>query len=326
MSTILVAAANAVYFVDSSRGVTVRAKGLEQVRPSCLSAAGPGRRASWCGTDNGGVFRTDNGGRSWTSCGLGEERVMSIAMSPTEDGTVWVGTEPSAVWRSDDSGEHWVPCRGLDDLPSSTSWAFPPRPETHHVRWIECHPLDPGRLWVAIEAGALISTPDRGTTWADRVPGGPYDTHQLAVHPGDPEHLHSAAGDGYFESLDGGKTWSSSDSGLDVPYLRSVAVDPVDSSVVVVSAATHAHKAYMAGHADGRLYRREGGGAWERVTRGWPHPPSTIAPLLAAAPTGGGLVAADERGVHESRDSGRTWEQVADYPTEVKLLRGLAVL
>ena len=36
---------------------------------------------------------------------------------------------------------------------------------------------------------------------------GPRDTHQLSIHPAAPDRLYSAAGDGYFESHDGGDTW-----------------------------------------------------------------------------------------------------------------------
>jgi photosystem II stability/assembly factor-like uncharacterized protein len=84
----------------------------------------------------------------------------------------------------------------------------------------------------------------------------------------------------------------------------------------------------VAGHGDGRLYRRAGGSAWERITSGWPESPETIAPLLAADPAGGSLLAADERGVHRSVDGGRSWERVAAYPAGagVDRLRGLVAI
>src|SRR4029453_16868663 len=84
---------------------------------------------------------------------------------------VWVGTEPSEVWLSADGGTTWEQTSRLETLPSSSEWSFPPRPDTHHVRWIACHPLEPERLWVAIEAGALVSTVDGGRPWGDRGPG-----------------------------------------------------------------------------------------------------------------------------------------------------------
>jgi photosystem II stability/assembly factor-like uncharacterized protein len=124
------------------------------------------------------------------------------------------------------------------------------------VRWIACHPHDRERLWVAIEAGALVSTIDGGGTWRDRVPGGPWDTHELAVHPTAPERLRVSAGDGYFESDDGGGTWRSPRTGLDVGYLRSVTIDPDDPEIIVVSASSGPRSAYVAGRSDGRLYRR----------------------------------------------------------------------
>src|SRR4051812_43917097 len=101
---------------------------------------------------------------------------MAMAASPVERDVLWVGTEPSEVWRSADAGTTWEQTSRLETLPSSSEWSFPPRPDTHHVRWIACHPLEPERLWVAIEAGALVSTIDGGRTWRDRVAGGPIVT------------------------------------------------------------------------------------------------------------------------------------------------------
>lgn len=323
---VLVATRDEVLAVEGERDTMRPATGLKGHRPTCLAADPhvPGR--TWCGTDRGGVFRSDDGGLSWHPVGLQDQRIMAITASPAEADVVWVGTEPSEVWHSGDGGSTWARTRDLEELPSSSEWSFPPRPETHHVRWIACHPHRPGRLWVAIEAGALVSTTDGGRSWHDRVPGGPWDTHELAIHPDLPETLHVSAGDGYFESPDGGITWERPRMGLEVGYLRSVAIDPGRPDVVVVSAASHAHAAYVAGRSDGRIYRREGSGRWERVTDGWPDPPNTIAPLLRAGFTAGELWAADERGVHRSDDGGMSWRQVAAFPTTPSNLRGLALV
>lgn len=294
-------------------------------RPACLAADAGSSGRVWCGTEGGGVLRSDDAGRSWRSAGLGGEHVTSVAPSPARAGLVWAGTEPSALWRSHDAGDTWERTEGLLDLASSSEWAFPPRPETHHVRWIAPHPSEPGRLWLAIEAGALVTTPDGGETWRDRVEGGPRDTHELAIHPVRPDTLRAAAGDGYFESHDGGATWATPRDGLEVGYLRSVAIDPGDPDVVLVSAASHAHAAYVSGRSDGRVYRREGGGPWERVRDPWPDPPRTIAPLLVAGAADGELWAADERGVHRSTDGGRRWALAAGLPEDPGYLRGLVV-
>ncbi len=322
---VLVAVPSRVLRIEPSMGSIEGTEGLAGRRPTCLATDPrvPGR--AWCGTRSGGVFRSDDGGGSWRFVGLEGQRVTSVTPSPARRDLVWVGAEPSAVWRSPDAGEGWERTRGLRELPSSGEWAFPPRPETHHVRWIACHPREAGRLWVAVEAGALVTTPDGGRSWKDRVPGGPRDTHELALHPDAPDVLRVSAGDGYFESRDGGETWSTPRDGLEVGYLRSVAIDPGDPETVVVSAASRARSAYTAGRSDGRVYRREGDGPWRRVVEGWPEEPETIAPLLVPGLEAGELWAADERGVHRSGDGGRSWSRVAAFAETPDHLRGIGV-
>lgn len=322
---ILIATRDEILAIDPVQGDVLVIERPVEAGPTCMAANPSNRVRVWCGTDGGGVLRSDDGGASWSHLGLEGEEVTAVSASPAGPDLVWAGTEPSAVWRSDDGGATWKRAPGLLELPSSSEWSFPPRPETHHVRWIAPHPADAGHLWVAIEAGALVTTRDGGRTWQDRVPGGPYDTHELAIHPQRPEVLRVAAGDGYFESLDGGASWSSPERGLEVGYLRSVAIDPGNPDVVMVTAASHAYAAYVAGRSDGRLYRRAGDRPWERVLDGWPDPPDTIAPLLAAGLEAGEFWAADERGVHRSGDGGRSWEPIAAFPMTPSWLRGIAI-
>jgi hypothetical protein len=323
--SILVATDRDVLVVDTERGTAVPAHGITD-RPTCLAADPLVQERVWCGTARAGVFRSDDGGRSWQSVGLADRLVMALTASPVERNVVWAGTEPSEVWRSRDAGATWEQTSRLETLSSSPEWSFPPRPDTHHVRWIACHPLGPERLWVAIEAGALVSTVDGGRSWRDRVAGGPWDTHELAVRRKAPDTLRVAAGDGYFESDDAGATWRSPGAGLEVGYLRSVAIDPAQPDVVIVSASSGPYSAYLAGRSDGRLYRRLAGEPWERVRDGWPEPASTIAPLLCSGAKAAELWAADERGVHGSDDGGRTWRRMIGYQRSPQQLRGLALV
>ena len=320
---ILVATDREVVIIDDERGTSATVHGIGD-RPTCLAATPLVRGRVWCGTQRGGVFRSDDGGTCWKSVGLAGRLIMAVTASPVQRDVVWVGTEPSEVWRSGDAGTTWEQTATLETLSSSSEWSFPPRPDTHHVRWIACHPIQPERLWVAIEAGALVSTIDGGHTWRDRVPGGPSDTHELAIHQKTPDTLRVSAGDGYFESDDAGATWRSPSAGLEVGYLRSVVIDPEQPAVVVISASSGPHSAYVAGRSDGRLYRRLTRDRWERVRAGWPEPASTIAPLLCAGAKAGELWAADERGVHRSDDGGMSWRRVAGYTTSPQHLRGLA--
>jgi len=348
--SLLVATASELVRIEPASGTLFRGEGLAGRKPSCVALDPHRAGRAWAGTTDDGVLRSDDGGRNWVPSGLEGRAILSIAVSPAAPGLVWAGCEPSALFVSRDGGSRdaaprdgvsrdaaprnaaprdggaeWHPTAELAALPSSPEWAFPPKPETHHVRWIGCHPTDPDRLWLAIEAGALVRSFEGGRSWHDRVEGGPWDTHELAVHPVRPLVVRVAAGDGYFESPDGGDRWEQPREGFGIGYLRSVAIDPGDPEVVVVSGASRPRTTYVAGRSDGRVYRREGEGPWERVVEGWPDPPSTIAPLLRPGLEAGELWGADERGVHRSDDGGRRWSCVAPFPTPPSNLRGFAV-
>ena len=103
---ILVATDREVLVIDVERSTSASAKGISD-RPTCLATDALVHGRVWCGTHLGGVFRSDDGGRSWRSVGLARRLTMAIAASPVERDVVWVGTEPSEVWRSADAGTTW---------------------------------------------------------------------------------------------------------------------------------------------------------------------------------------------------------------------------
>lgn len=248
-----------------------------------------------------------------------DAHVTSVAVGP--DGTRWVGTEPSAVRRSRPGEDGFGPCADLTDLPSADSWAFPPRPETHHVRWIGVAPDDPDRLYVAIEAGALVRSTDGGASWRDRVPGGPRDTHGMATHPDRPDRLLAAAGDGFAVTRDRGDSWTSEEDGLDRTYCWSAAVDPGDPDRLLLSAAPGAYAAHRR-PADAAVFRRAGEAPWERVSLPT-DADATRAVLVADGP--GRCWAADDDGVCLTEDWGETWTRVGDTPGE-STVAGVAAL
>src|SRR5919109_3284984 len=126
--SILVATQSDIVVIDVQKGASTIARGV--ARPSCLAADPFMAGRAWCGTARDGVFRSDDGGVSWRPSGLRARRVTAVAASPTERDVVWAGTEPSEVWRSPDAGDRWERMRGLQKLPSSTEWSFPPKPHT----------------------------------------------------------------------------------------------------------------------------------------------------------------------------------------------------
>ena len=237
----------------------------------------------YCGTFGRGLWGSDDAGRSWKpigdagtatggmSNGITHAQITAIAVSPTEQangyGVAYVGTEPTALFRSEDGGETWQEQKTLLELPSAPTWSFPPRPYTSHVRWITPDPLVPGRLFAAIEAGALVRSLDGGAHWEDRTPDSPYDTHTLMMHPLAPNRLYSAAGDGfiaqgrgYNESVDGGESWQRPDEGLEHHYLWGVAVDAADPETILVSASSDPFSAHNPNAAGAEAARAHHGG------------------------------------------------------------------
>jgi photosystem II stability/assembly factor-like uncharacterized protein len=229
-------------------------------------------------------------------------------------GVVYAGTEPSAVFRSDNGGDSWMDLAGLRALPSADTWSFPPRPHTHHVRWIEADVRVADRVFVAIEAGALVRTFDGGRTWRDRVRGGPHDTHTAVTHPLAPGRIYSAAGDGYFESADAGDSWRSPEDGLKHLYLVGVAVDPADPETVIVSATDGPGSAYSPRRPEAYVYRKTGLKRWEPAMSGLPEAKGTTAARFAThAGEPGVIYSANNNGLFRSDDAGRSWKAL-DIP------------
>jgi photosystem II stability/assembly factor-like uncharacterized protein len=229
-------------------------------------------------------------------------------------GIVYAGTEPSAVFRSDNGGDNWVDLAGLRRLRSADTWSFPPRPHTHHVRWIEADVSVADRVFVAIEAGALVRTFDGGQTWHDRVRGGPYDTHTAMTHPLAPGRIYSASGDGYFESTDAGQSWRSPEDGLEHRYLVGVAVDPADPETVIVSATDAPVSAYSPRRAESYVYRKTALKGWEQAMRGLPEAKGTTVSRFATDVGEPGVIyAANNRGLFRSDDAGQSWKAL-DLP------------
>ena len=319
--TIVVAMEDAV-LVEEAGSANQR---LVDHRPECVAASAS---ALFCGTVEAGVQRSEDGGESWDRVAptVITDRVTAVAIDPRDPAVVWVGTEPSALFRSSDGGDSWEALPALTDLETADEWSFPPRPHTHHVRWVEPDPHEPDRLYVGIEAGALLVSPDGGQTWMERPEGSRYDNHQLATHPTAPGRVYSAAGDGYAESMDFGETWDHPQDGLDHGYVWSVAPDPGDPGTVLVSAARGAYAAHSQ-PAESYVYRRAGEADWERV-EGLPTGEGVIRAVLAPVDDAT-FVAANNRGVFRTTDTGDTWTALdvgwADRFDE-QTVRGLAVV
>lgn len=293
-------------------------------RPACVAATDS---ALFCGTVDAGLLRSRDGGETWDriAADVITDRVTAVAIDPRDPAIIWAGTEPSALFRSSDGGDTWETLPALTDLETADQWSFPPRPHTHHVRWIEPDPHEPHRLYVGIEAGALLVSADGGQTWLERPPGSRYDNHQLATHPTDPGRVYSAAGDGYAESTDFGETWAHPQGGLDHRYVWSVAPDLGDPGTVLVSAASGASAAHSQ-PAESYVYRRAGEADWERID-GLPTGEGVLRAVIEPVDEAT-FVAANNRGLFRTSDAGDTWAALdVDWADRFgdQTVRGVAV-
>lgn len=291
---------------------------------------------AYCGTFGNGLWRTNDGGQTWTIIGkdvISSPYIMSVSIRQdhrNKSNKIYVGTEPSALYISNNDGHSWEKMGALNSLPSSTSWSFPPRPWTHHVRWIEPDINNINYVFVAVEAGALVQSHDGGRTWMDRVEQSPYDTHTLSTHTKAPGRLYSSAGDGYFESLNYGESWKELTRGLRHQYLYGLAVDSGDPNTVIVSASFGPSTAYVVEDAESFVYRKSDEEEnWKSISNGLPKPHgTTIATLVANPKVAGEFYAVNNHGIFISRDSGISWKGLdIPWPKEYysQCPRGFAV-
>ncbi|WP_408957378.1 WD40/YVTN/BNR-like repeat-containing protein [Natrinema sp. 74] len=325
---------------------------LEGINLECVAASPDAPERLFVGTVDHGLFRSADGGetfarletegsaavaatgRTSTNEAHGSDvapqtdRVMSLTVSPHDPRVVYAGTEPSRIYRSPDGGDSWTRLEGLTDLPSADEWSFPPRPDTHHVRWLAVDPFAPDRLYVGIEAGAFVYTPDGGETWRERPDGSRRDNHSLATHPDREGRVYAAAGDGYAESDDGGRSWRRPQDGLAHRYCWSVVPDPGDPERVLVSSAHGAWSAHDANRADSYVYRRDGGEAWDRLDgRGLPTGEGVVRATFATTGESGVVFAVTNRGLFVTRDFGDSWDRIGiEQRLEGRTPRGLAAL
>jgi photosystem II stability/assembly factor-like uncharacterized protein len=184
----------------------------------------------YVGAVNGGVWKTDDSGRTWQPIFDDQptQSIGAIAVAPSAPATIYVGTGEglhrpdlsvgNGMYRSDDSGQHWR-YLGLPDAQQIPEVAVDPRTAETVYAAVLGHPFGPseargvyrsrdgGRTWKAVlqldahtgANGVAIDPkhPDTvyATLWEDRL--GPWE---------DRNEYHGTAG-GLYRSIDGGDHW-----------------------------------------------------------------------------------------------------------------------
>jgi photosystem II stability/assembly factor-like uncharacterized protein len=166
-----------------------------------------------------GVFRTEDGGRSWKKVLFVSDStgVVSLAMDPSNGDVLYAGTwavarkpwailsgnREGGIYKTTDGGEHWSRLAG--GLPTGLVGKI----------GVDISRARPDRVWAIIEAprpdGAVYRSDDAGQTWRKvgtdpRLQQRPYYFHHIFAHPTDPNTVY-VTGFRFYESVDGGRTW-----------------------------------------------------------------------------------------------------------------------
>ena len=185
-----------------------------------------------------GLFRSENGGQSWTSATQGVPRRWTNT-------TYWITFDPAV------RGRVWGVMSNVHDLPRPKMWR-----RTSPARYDGgvCLSEDGGKTWRPSNQGM----PPTAATHILLDPTSPVDARVLYV---------TGLGKGVFKSVDGGRTWSLRNQGLPgtEPFAWRLARDKNGSLYVVV--ARRSEDGGFGNAQDGELFRsRDGAEHWEGIT------------------------------------------------------------
>ncbi|MDO8690482.1 MAG: hypothetical protein Q7R39_10825, partial [Dehalococcoidia bacterium] len=257
---------------------------LDPVTPSILYA----------GTSTAGVFKSTDGGRTWTSRNqrLEASAAFSLAIDPLNTATVYAGTN-RGVFRSDDGAATWVS--------ASSGLAMDPFGNTYVYSLVTTS--NPSMIYAGTLLG-IFKSQDRGRTWQEKDTGFRVGTlpsvEAMAVDPTDADVVYAGAAyqglsPTVFKTEDGGDSWAPLTVGLSQGLVSSIAIDPQDHL-----------KVYVATRGQGLFATQDAGRTWRQVGQGVVE--SSISAVAAASGSSMVYAAGLRHAFYRSGDAGTTWE------------------
>jgi photosystem II stability/assembly factor-like uncharacterized protein len=269
-----------------------------------------------------GVYRSTDGGRSWSNIGLRDSRQISnILVDPQNANIVYVGAFGHAyapnrergVYKSTDGGASWTkvldqgPEMGVSDLAMATenpNLLFAATWRSQRPPWSTYAPLDgPG--------SGLFRSQDSGQSWSrltgKGLPEGDWGRTAVAVSPNGKRVyalVSASKKPGLYRSDDGGNTWTLQNDDRRLTsrawYFGDITVDPSNPDVIYVPNVA--------------LYRSEDGGKTISIVRGAPGG-DDYHQIWVDPKDSSRMILGTDQGATISLDYGRTWSSWYNQPT-----------
>ncbi len=268
-----------------------------------------------------GVYRSDDGGRTWTHLGLAEtQNVAKIRIHPTDCNTAWVAafgvhSAPNperGVYKTTDGGKTWKKVLYRDDRTGAIDLVVDAtNPDVLYASLWEAWRKSWGMSSGGPGSGLFKST-DGGETWEELTPNlgldppTPVGKIGIAVSPAKPDRVWALVehepGGGVYRSDDGGRTWERLNDERKLRqrafYYTRIYADPKDPDVVYALNT-------------GFYKSTDGGKTFDKTIR-VPHGDNHDLWIAPSDPER--MINANDGGANVSVNGGATWTE-QDFPT-----------
>jgi photosystem II stability/assembly factor-like uncharacterized protein len=238
---------------DDQSVLGIGAVAVSQATPDVVwVGTGEGNPRNSAGVGNG-VFRSLDGGDTWTNVGLeGSERVHRIITHPSDPavvfvaamGPAWSDGDVRGIFRTKDGGETWDRVLYVDERTGAADLVMDPSNPNKLFAAMWEFRREPWFFESGGEGSGLFVTYDGGDSWTryteeDGMPPGNLGRIGLAVAPSNPDVVYAlveAEKSELLRSEDGGRSWATiNDRSGVVPrpfYYADLRVDPQNENRV----------------------------------------------------------------------------------------------